>query len=105
VASQIAHHRTSDFRSLFLPQAEIERLESQQLCKVEYYRNKKEIPIGSSMPLNKVILLYTKNGYDGQIKVISHDAILQTSLENYDPSEQERITVRPGDLVYVQGRD
>lgn len=63
------------------------------------------IPVGNGLKLSGVILLYHGKPYDGQVKVVSQNSIVQTSIETYDPSEQGKIEVNPGDLVFLGARD
>jgi hypothetical protein len=43
--------------------------------------------------------------YDGQVKVISRDSIVQTPLATYEPERQKIIHVWPGDLVLIEARE
>jgi len=109
VGAKIEWHPTWDLRSLFLTSDKIEQLEQNRACLVEQRVGKKtirrEIAVGAGSSLGQVILMYWGTLYDGQIKVVSRDAITQTSLINFNPAEQQaNITVRPGDLVFIEGR-
>lgn len=104
MARSIAGRITPDFRFFFEPEEEIERLAANHLCRIEYFGNTAEIPVREGLLLHEVVLSFLKDEYDGQIKVISRDRISQTPVETYDPGQQMHITVNPGDLVFIQGR-
>jgi len=39
------------------------------------------------------------------VKVVSRNSIVQTPLTDYRPTELANIEVRPGDLVFIEGRE
>jgi len=97
-----------DFRALVESQNDIDYLAKNHMCLVKLgwlTSSNRAIPIGDGLKLNEVIQLYHGKPYDGQVKVVSRNAIVQTSIETYDPKEQEVIKVFPGDLVFIDARD
>ena len=105
VAEEIASGLTRDLRELFQKEDVIARLEKKGVCLVRYWKAEGEVEVGSGLSVDKVILKFMRRPYDGQVKVVSQDHIAQTSLMTYNPAEQKRILVSPGDLVFIQGRD
>ena len=106
MVSKMENRRILDMRSLFRPQAQIEELKNRQVCSVKYASAPEvEIFVASGKSLKAVIKSFRGNEYDGQIRVVSQDTIVQTSRHTYNPSQQETIQVNPGDLVFVQARD
>ncbi len=98
---------TRDLRSLFLAKEEIGRLEKSQLCSVEprgLVSRRREFFVGKGLTLDRLVQSLLGHAYDGQIKVVSRDGIRQTSLSEYNPAQQTEMIVRPGDLVYIEGR-
>ena len=96
-----------DFRDIFRPWLETRDLKNRHLCSIMFCgeaSSLRSIPVGDGLTLNKVIRLYLKQSYDGQVRVVSQNKIVQTAADIYDPSEQERIQVSPGDLVFIGGR-
>jgi len=106
---QFVTKRIIDLRCLYLSQHDIRDLESRQLCSVimisEYVKWNDNIPTGDGMPLDKILSLRFGKAYDGQVKVVSQDSIIQTSIKTYNPKEQMAIKVHPGDLVFINGWD
>ena len=106
---QFVTKRIRDLRCLLRSEQDISDFDNRQLCSVimigKYNRSIVNIPIGDGMTLDKVMLLRFGKEYDGQIKVVSQDSIIQTSIKKYKPSEQITIQVHPGDLVFIDGRD
>src|SRR6267154_3111738 len=106
---QFVTKRIRDLRCLLRSKQDIRDFDKRQLCSVimigKYNRSIVNIPIGDGMTLDKVMLLRFGKEYDGQIKVVSQDSIIQTSIKKYKPSEQITIQVHPGDLVFIDGRD
>jgi len=100
----IENRRTDDLRVLFRSEREISRMEKQQVCMVRSSSDKEEIYVKNGLLLPEVIMAYRGRPYDGQVKVISRDRIIQTSLFRYDPTEQASMIVLPGDLVFIQAR-
>jgi hypothetical protein len=106
--SLIERHRTRDFRRLFRPVAVIEELENKHSCLVQTgWRGSRafENHVGEGMPLDRLVRSIYGRDYDGQIKVVSRDRIVQTPIVEYNPGEQANMFVRPGDLVFILGRD
>jgi hypothetical protein len=65
-----------------------------------------ERQVGNGFSVEELVrLLYGERGYDGQIKVVSRDSIVQTPIEEYNPEKQTKMFVHPGDLVFILGRD
>ena len=107
-SSQFLENRVWDFRSLIQPQKDIDQLVRNHMCFVTLgwvSSSGRAISIGDGLQLNEVIQLYHGKPYDGQVKVVSRDAIVQISIETYNPKEQEAIKVLPGDLVFIDARD
>ena len=107
-AEAIGRYRTYDLRDLFLTRSEIEHLEARRSCLVDsvgYASARREISVGSGLSLDKVIQELLHHPYDGQIKVISRDSIIQTPRVTYEPERQKSIQVNPGDLVLILARD
>jgi hypothetical protein len=108
VGARIEAHRTRDLRTLFRSVETIRILEEKQVCLIQGglpRSNSIERNVGNGLSLKQVIDLIFSNGYDGQVKVVSRDSIVQTPLEDYDPGKQASILVRPGDLVFILGRE
>src|SRR2546426_807282 len=83
VGSRIAMHRTRDLRTLFRSPDEIERLERIGVCSIEpvvAMTKRHEIFVGARLPLDSVIRSVFGHDYDGQIKVVSRNMIVQTSI-------------------------
>jgi hypothetical protein len=99
--------RTLDLRFLFQTENEIDHMESNHVCLVEAGRasSQRTIFVGDGQSLDKVVLEYLGKEYDGQIKVIARDSIIQTPRVTYEPERQKAIKVNPGDLVFILGRD
>lgn len=100
--------RTADLRALFRPEAMVRRLERIRACSVEPGGNisrRLQVPVGNGLALDEVVRLVYGHRYDGQIKVVSRDSIVQTSLANWNPLSQAGIDVHPGDLVFIEPRD
>ena len=107
-SSKFLENRVLDFRALVESQNDIDYLAKNHMCLVKLgwlTSSNRAIPIGDGLKLNEVIQLYHGKPYDGQVKVVSRNAIVQTSIEKYDPKEQELIKVFPGDLVFIDARD
>jgi len=103
---QFATHRTEDLRCIFRSMKDLKR---QKLCSVmmmaKFTHSIQNIAVGDGLTLDKVILRRFGQEYDGQIKVISQNSIIQTPIDVYNPGEQTNILVHPGDLVFIDGRD
>jgi hypothetical protein len=108
ISSRIIGHRIRDFRTLFCSEQQIEHWERKQLCSVEMGADEssmRRIPVGHGLALDEVVQAYREHSYDGQVRVVSQNRIVQTDITNYNPSEQALIEVHPGDLVFLQARD
>lgn len=104
----IIFKRTVDLRACFRSLQDIEQMEREGVCSIEaggVISQRRTIHVGLGMPLNRVIELLYGHSYDGQIKVVSCNSILQTSQVIYQPEEQSKINVGPGDLVCIGPRD
>lgn len=104
----IERQRTRDLRRLFRPVSFIEDLEKKHSCSVESgLRGSRafQSDVGDGVPLNQLIRSLYGKDYDGQVKLISRDRIMQTSIVEYNPAEQANMFVHPGDLVFILGRD
>jgi len=108
VRQRIEGHLTRDLRVLFRSKDDISALERRRLCSIEpvgIVTRRREVTVGDGMTLDKVIRLLFGGGYDGQVKVVSRNSIVQTPLTDYRPTELANIEVRPGDLVFIEGRE
>src|SRR5262249_44676641 len=108
IAYVLTQYRTTDLRTLFRSEADIKKLEKQNLCSLEpsgAITKRKEIFVGNGSTLRNVIWLFYGHDYDGQVKVASQDSIVQTTIVGYNPPEQTNIMVHPGDLLFIQGRE
>ena len=106
--SRIERNRTRDLRTLFRAPAAIQSLENAHACLVESgWRGSHafEKHVGNGLPLDRLIKQLYGESYDGQVKLISQDSIVQTSLVEYNPGKQAEMFVHPGDLVFILGRD
>jgi hypothetical protein len=101
----IACERTPDLRSLFKNEEIIRDLEVRGVALISYGGKQIEVVVNESLALDEVIHKYRGAPYDGQVKLVARDAILQTSLVTYDPSKQSRMYVSPGDLIFIQARE
>jgi len=101
--------RSEDLRFYLFAEQEVKDLIKQQMCLVvvagKYNRSSVRIPIGTGLSLDKVMVQRFGHEYDGQVKVVSQNTIIQTSIIKYNPSDQLNIQVHPGDLVFINGRD
>ena len=97
-----------DMRWLFRPEKQIDEMEARRVCWVEITgipTAKGEVFVGAGQPLKTVVRSFRGSEYDGQIRVVSRDAITQTPRLTYEPQRQEVIQVAPGDLVFIQKRE
>ena len=107
-SSQFLVERVVDFRSLVLSEQDVAELATNHLCSVrigDKVSSKRAISTGDGRKLSEIVKAYLGEPYDGQVKVVSQNSIVQTSIETYDPSEQNQIEVHPGDLVFIDARD
>jgi len=105
---KLEKQRTRDLRTLFRPEEIIEALERRRACSVGVgmiQAPPREVFVGDGQTLDWVIIKFMGHEYDGQIKVISRDSIVQTPRATFEPGQQKTIQVHPGDLIFVQGRD
>jgi hypothetical protein len=107
--SRFATQRTEDLRIIFRSEEDIGDLKRQKLCSVmmiaKFTHSIQNIPVGDGLTLDKIMLRRFGQEYDGQIKVVSKNSIIQTSIDVYNPGEQTNILVHPGDLVFINGRE
>src|SRR4051794_17890970 len=79
----IASRMVRDLRQFFRSREEISDLEKEGLCSVEpggLVSRRRQVPVGAGLSLEKVVHALVGHGYDGQIRVIARDSIIQTSL-------------------------
>ena len=106
--NKLSGARTKDLRTFFQSEDMIRNLENRGACSIEpkgAVSKRVELPVGRGVSLDVVIRSLYGGAYDGQIKVVSRDSILQTPIVEYAPESQRNIIVHPGDLVFIQGRD
>jgi hypothetical protein len=105
-ALRIQRETTPDLRELFVTRTEVEQLTKRGACLVfgVMLVSEREIPIGQSRCLHEVVMQALKSAYDGQVKVVSRNTIVQTPMDTYAPERQMTMPVKPGDLVFIVGR-
>jgi len=106
--SALMNSRISDLRVLFQPRAKISELENRKTCLILLSGavHGQEVLIEGEPSLREVMSRSTYGAkYDGQLRVASHDSIIQTTIVGYDPDKALKIPVHPGDLIFVQGRN
>ncbi len=109
IGEKITARSLTDLRKLFVSSAVIEALKKQEACLIIMVgmsqTRKWEVAVSDAKWLDQVLLNSPlRSVYDGQVRVISRDSILQTPLAEYRPAAASSIPVRPGALVYLQGR-
>jgi hypothetical protein len=104
----LKNSRISDLRVLFEPRSKISDLQNRKTCFIllSSATHGQEVPVQVDTSLHEVMSHSTYGGeYDGQLRVISRDSIIQTTIVGYNPNKALEILVHPGDLIFVQGRD
>jgi len=108
--TRIEEYITDDLRMLFRSADLIRRLERENACLVV-------TGLGGSRSSQRTVgrdgcsvaefmrQHFGNNGYDGQVKVVSKDSIVQTPALEYNPGKQSEMQIRPGDLVLIMPRE
>lgn len=102
------NRRLGDLRVLFQPRSKISELENRETCLIlgAGAVDGQEVRIQGNPSLREVMARSAYGGkYDGQLRVVSHDSIIQTTIVGYNPDEALKIPVHQGDLIFVQGRN
>ena len=108
IRAALEHRRIRNFRLFFQAGSEIKEMEDGRECLVRLGWNPSRtwvVALETDVSLQGVMKRSLGGEYEGQLRVISRDRIVQTTIVGFNPSEATQIQVHPGDLIFVQGRD
>jgi hypothetical protein len=107
--ARIEKYPTEDLRILFRSPDLIRRLERENACLVVTglggARSAQRTVGRDGCSVAQFMRRSFTNGYDGQVKVVSRDSIVQTPVLEYDEGKQSEMQIRPGDLVLIMPRE
>jgi len=99
-------NRINDLRHFFISSNKVNELVTQTNCLVIEHNTTLEVSIPDGViTLDKLIYALFRHKYDGQLRVVHRDSIVQTPIVEYNPSLQTVISVDPGDIVIILGHD
>ena len=105
--SRLQNHRMDDLRDLWLPAIQVYQLKERGSCLIKFsgQTNCTEVKIEKEMSLCDVLVKASWGHYDGQLRVVSRNAITQNSMMDWEHNEARKIQVHPGDLIFIQKRE
>jgi hypothetical protein len=105
--SRLQNHRMDDLRDIWLPAIQVYYLKERGGCLIKFsgQTNYTEVKIEKEMSLCDVLVKASWGHYDGQLRLVSRNAITQNSVMDWEHNEARKIQVHPGDLIFIQKRE